>query len=102
MDIGAIIGDIFAAPFVCIGWLIVGAIAGIVANNLMKSNQPLIIDIITGLIGAVVGGFLLSLFGIYRSEGGLGGVIISLIVAIIGAVVVIAIWRAINGRRVAR
>jgi uncharacterized membrane protein YeaQ/YmgE (transglycosylase-associated protein family) len=94
-----IITDILAAPFVCIGWLIVGAIAGALAHTVMKSNAPLIGDIILGLLGALVGGFLVGLLGLYRPEGGLDGVIASLIVATIGAILLIAIGRLFTGRR---
>lgn len=101
MDIGALIGDIIAAPFICIGWIIVGAIAGAVARQIMGSrDQPFISDLILGLIGAVVGGFVASLLGLYRPEGGLGLVLVNLVVAIVGAIILIAIGRAIMGRRV--
>ena len=96
-----VIGDILAAPFICIGWLIVGALAGALAHSIMKSSAPLIGDIILGLIGSVVGGFIIALLGISRPEGGLGGVIASLLVATIGAVVLIALGRMIRGQRVA-
>lgn len=96
-----VIGDILAAPFVCIGWLIVGAIAGALAHSIMKSSAPLIGDIILGLIGSVVGGFIVSLLGINRPDGGITGVIASLVVATIGAVILIAIGRLIRGRSIA-
>ncbi|MBI5668798.1 MAG: GlsB/YeaQ/YmgE family stress response membrane protein [Chloroflexi bacterium] len=101
MDIGALIGDIIAAPFICIGWIIVGAIAGAVARQIMGSrDQPFISDLILGLIGAVVGGFVASLLGLYRPDGGLGLVLVNLVIAIVGAIILIAIGRAIMGRRV--
>lgn len=94
-----LIGDILAAPFVCIGWLIVGAIAGALAHTVMKSSAPLIGDIILGLLGALVGGFLVGLLGLYRPTGGAEGVIASLVVATIGAIILIAIGRLFTGRR---
>jgi uncharacterized membrane protein YeaQ/YmgE (transglycosylase-associated protein family) len=96
MDIGGIIGGILAAPFICIGWLIVGAIAGGIAHNVMKTNQPIVVDVIVGLIGAVVGGFLVSLLGIYRPEGGIEGVIVSLIVSTIGAIVLLYVIKLVR------
>jgi uncharacterized membrane protein YeaQ/YmgE (transglycosylase-associated protein family) len=100
MDIGQVIGDILAAPFICIGWLIVGAIAGALAHQIMGSKATLIVDIILGLVGSAVGNFLLFLFNINRPEGGLIGVIASLVIAVIGAVILIALFRALSGRRV--
>ena len=94
-----IITDILAAPFVCVGWLIVGAIAGALAHSVMKSSAPLIGDIILGLLGALVGGFLVGLLRLYRPEGGLDGVIASLVVATIGAIILIAAGRLFTGRR---
>lgn len=94
-----IITDILAAPFVCIGWLIVGAIAGALAHSIMRSDAPLIGDIILGLLGALIGGFLVGLLGLYRPTGGIEGVIASLVVATIGAIVLIAIGRLFTGRR---
>ncbi len=96
MDIGGVIGGILAAPFICIGWLIVGAIAGGIAHNVMKTNQPIVVDIIVGLLGAVVGGFLVSLLGIYRAEGGIEGVIVSLIVSTIGAIVLLYVIKLVR------
>ncbi|MBL8133852.1 MAG: GlsB/YeaQ/YmgE family stress response membrane protein [Anaerolineae bacterium] len=66
----------------------------------MRSNASLIVDIILGLLGAVVGGFVLNLFGVGRPEGGIVGVIASLIVAVIGGVIIIALWRLIRGRSI--
>jgi uncharacterized membrane protein YeaQ/YmgE (transglycosylase-associated protein family) len=94
-----IINDILASPFICLGWIIVGAIAGALAHSIMRSSAPLIGDIILGLLGAVVGGFLVSLLGIYRAEGGLTGVIVSLLIATVGAVILIALGRLLTGRR---
>jgi uncharacterized membrane protein YeaQ/YmgE (transglycosylase-associated protein family) len=99
MDIGATISALIASPLICIGWLIVGAIAGGVARQIMKdSDRPIFEDIILGLIGAVVGGFILNVLGIGRPDGGLTGVIVSLVVAIIGAVVLIGVVRMIRRR----
>lgn len=99
-DIGSFISYLISAPFICIGWLIIGAIAGGIAHSIMKSRGSLIGDIILGLIGAVVGGFVIGLFGVGKPDGGLTLVIVNLIVAVIGAVILIAIGRLISGRRV--
>ncbi len=92
--------DILLSPIICIGWLIAGAIAGAVANRIMGgSNQPILIDIITGLVGAGVGNVILSLLDINRARGGFDGFLVTIVVGIIGAVVVIAILRALRLRR---
>lgn len=89
-----------AAPFICCGWIIVGAIAGALANRIVGgTDAPLINDIILGLVGAVVGGFVLNLFEVGRPQGGLTGVIASLVVATLGAVIILAVGRALRGRR---
>jgi uncharacterized membrane protein YeaQ/YmgE (transglycosylase-associated protein family) len=98
--IGNIINSIISAPFICIGWIIVGAIAGAVARSLMGSrDESFLSDMILGLIGAVVGGFIAGLLGFYRPDGGLELVLINLVLAIIGAIVLIAIGRALTGGR---
>ncbi|MEO8612360.1 MAG: GlsB/YeaQ/YmgE family stress response membrane protein [Chloroflexota bacterium] len=96
------IGGIIAAPFYCIGWIIIGLIAGALARRVMGSTSSGIgTDIILGLIGAFIGGIVLGLLGFQNGrviEPGLG--IGSIVTALIGAVIVIAIGRALSGRRV--
>ncbi len=81
-----------------LGWIlsiVIGALAGWIAEKLMKSNQGLLMNIILGIVGAVIGNFLLMLiFG-----ATMGGIVGQLIVAVIGACLLIAIVRAIRGRR---
>jgi uncharacterized membrane protein YeaQ/YmgE (transglycosylase-associated protein family) len=99
MDIGATISGLIASPFICLGWILVGAIAGGVARQLVgDKDRPFINDLVLGLIGAVVGGFLLRLLGIDRPDGGIGALIISLVVATVGAVLLIGIGRVIARR----
>lgn len=77
-------------------WLILGLIAGFIASKLVnKSGEGLILDIVLGIVGAVVGGFLFSLIGAAPVTG-LN--IYSIIVAVIGAVVVLWIYHAVIGR----
>lgn len=76
-------------------WLIVGAIAGWLAGIVMKSRQNLIGDIILGIIGSVVGGFVLTLIpGVQSVESGLS--IGHILTAMIGAIIVIAIVRVLR------
>lgn len=80
-----------------IGWIILGAIAGWIASKIVnKQGEGFIVDLILGIIGAVVGGFLFTTFGF---AGTTGFNIYSLFVAVIGAVVVLWIYHAVVGRR---
>ncbi len=80
-----------------IGWIILGLIAGFIGSKIVnKSGEGLLLDIVLGIVGAVVGGFLFSLVG---ASPVTGLNIYSLIVAVIGAVVVLFIYHAIVGRR---
>jgi uncharacterized membrane protein YeaQ/YmgE (transglycosylase-associated protein family) len=102
MDIGGLISDIIRAPFICIGWLIIGFIAGALARRVMgASNQPFINDIILGIIGSFVGGFVVSLLGFYQPDTGITAFLVNVVVATIGAIILIAIGRAIRGQRIA-
>jgi uncharacterized membrane protein YeaQ/YmgE (transglycosylase-associated protein family) len=79
-----------------IGWLILGLIAGFVASKIVnKTGEGLVRDIVLGIIGAIVGGFLFSLVG---AEPVNGLNIYSMIVAVIGAIVVLLIYHALSGR----
>ncbi len=81
-----------------IAWIIVGLIAGWLAGLIMKGGgYGLIGDLILGLIGALLGGWLFSLIMPSAEPTGLIG---SIIVATIGAVVLVAIVRLIRGRPV--
>ena len=75
--------------------LIIGALAGWLAEKLTRSDHGLFTNIIMGIIGAVVGNFLLRLLGVGPAFGFLG----NLLSATAGAVIVITIYRAIRGRR---
>ncbi|RYE59941.1 MAG: GlsB/YeaQ/YmgE family stress response membrane protein [Hyphomicrobiales bacterium] len=81
-----------------VGWImaiVIGALAGWLAERIMKSDQGLMMNIILGIVGAVVGNFILMLiFG-----ATMGGIVGQLIVAVVGACLLIAIGRAFRGRR---
>ncbi|HUZ63421.1 MAG TPA: GlsB/YeaQ/YmgE family stress response membrane protein [Acetobacteraceae bacterium] len=80
-----------------LGWIILGLIAGFIGNKLVNNaGQGLLLDIVLGIVGALVGGFIFTQFG---AAGVTGFNLYSMIVAIIGAVIVLAIYRAISGRR---
>lgn len=74
-------------------WIVFGAIVGVVASMVMGNKDGLVMDIIIGIVGAVLGGWLMSFFG----KGGVTGFnLYSFLVALLGAVVLIAIVRAIR------
>lgn len=77
-----------------LAWIIVGLIAGWLAGQVMKgSGYGVIGDIIIGIIGALIGGFLASaVFGV-NAVSGLN--VVSVVVAFIGAVILVAILRAV-------
>ncbi len=81
-----------------IGAIIIGLLAGVIAGRLMGSDYPWYIDIILGLIGASVGGWLTSIIFGADLTGGFN--ITTLIVSVIGAVIVVAIYRMVTRRRV--
>jgi uncharacterized membrane protein YeaQ/YmgE (transglycosylase-associated protein family) len=88
--------------FTIIGWIIIGLIAGALGKLIMPGDDPggIIVTILIGIAGAIVGGFLSSrIFGI---ASGTGSTIITIIVATIGAIILLAIYRAVVGRRTAR
>ena len=75
-------------------WLIVGLVAGVLASLLMGgTGYGIVGDIIIGIIGAFVGGWIFSALGVASPIGGLGGTIF---VAFIGAVVLLLILRLIR------
>lgn len=78
-----------------VGWIaaiIIGGIAGWLAEQFMKSNMGMIMNIVLGIVGAIVANALLGLFGV-----SLGGWIGFLIAGFIGACILIAAARAIRG-----
>ncbi len=80
-----------------IGWLILGLIAGFIGSKIVnKSGEGLLLDIVLGVVGAVVGGYLFTAFG---ASPVTGLNVYSLIVAVIGAVVVLVVYHAVFGRR---
>lgn len=81
-----------------LAWIVVGLIAGWLAGLVMRgSGYGILVDIILGVVGALVGGFLASaLFNVSDPISGFD--LTTLIVAFIGAVIVVAIVRALPGR----
>jgi uncharacterized membrane protein YeaQ/YmgE (transglycosylase-associated protein family) len=80
-----------------LAWIIVGAIAGFLANLVMGSREGLLLMIVLGIIGALVGGFLAeALF----HRGSVNGINLeSIVIATLGAIVVVFVVRALQGGR---
>jgi len=80
-----------------LAWIVLGLVAGFIGSKLVnKTGEGLILDIVLGIVGAVVGGWLFSMFGM---SGVTGLNLYSLIVAIIGAVVLLLVYHAIQRAR---
>ncbi len=79
-----------------IGWIILGGLAGWIASMIAgtDSEQGMLGNIIVGIIGAILGGFVLSLFGI---DGITGFNLWSFAVALLGAVIALWAWKALRG-----
>ena len=89
-----------------IGWIIFGLIAGLIAKAIMPGKDPggLIITVLLGIAGSLIGGFIgQALFGYGRAVNDSGdlsqpGFLMSLVLAIVGAIVLLVLYRLIKGR----
>jgi uncharacterized membrane protein YeaQ/YmgE (transglycosylase-associated protein family) len=83
-----------------IAWIVLGLISGFIASKIVnRSGEGVVMDIVLGIVGAVVGGLLFSMVG----SSGVNGVNLwSILVAVLGAVVVLVIKHALTGRGTAR
>jgi len=80
-----------------ISWIILGLIAGFIGSKVVnKSGSGLLLDIVLGVVGAVVGGYIVQALGIGSGVTGLN--IYSLLVAIVGAILVLVIYNAVARR----
>ena len=77
-----------------LAWIVLGLIAGFVGSKIVnKSGEGIVLDIILGIVGAVVGGYIFRFFG---ASGVTGLNIYSMIVAVIGSVVLLVIYHAVK------
>lgn len=77
-----------------IAWLVLGLIAGFIASKIVnRSGSGILLDLVLGVVGAFAGGFLFHLIG---AQGVTGFNVWSLLVAVIGAVVVLGVYHAIE------
>lgn len=95
--------------FAIIGWIVFGAIAGLIAKALMPGKDPggCIITVLLGIVGSVIGGFIARTLLGYGTPTGRGdvseltqpGFLVSLVLAVVGAIILLALYRLIKGRR---
>lgn len=77
-----------------IAWIILGLVAGFVASKIVnRQGEGIILDIVIGIVGAVIGGWLMTAFG---GQGVTGFNLYSILVAIGGAVVLLVIAHAVR------
>ena len=80
-----------------LAWIVLGLIAGFIASKIVDhTGSGILMDIVLGVVGALVGGFLFSMFG---AVGVTGFNIYSMLVAVVGAVVVLWLYHMLIGRR---
>jgi uncharacterized membrane protein YeaQ/YmgE (transglycosylase-associated protein family) len=82
-----------------LAWLVLGLIAGFIASKIVnRTGEGLVMDIVLGIVGAVVGGFIFTRF--FGAAGVTGFNLYSMFVAVVGAIVVLLIYHALVRRRV--
>ena len=93
---GLLVSNINLEPGSWLAWIIVGLIAGAIAARVVAGRGfGCIADIVVGVAGAIIGGFVLSLFGVSGTFGFWG----SIVVAFIGAAVLLAGLKLLSGGR---
>lgn len=90
MDLGGGVG--------WIGTLVIGGLAGWIAEKLTKSDMGILMNIVVGIIGAYVGAFLANALGLRLGEVFQGWFWGNLLVAVVGAVILLLIVRMFRGR----
>lgn len=80
-------------------WLVVGALAGWIASMIMKTDESMgmLANIVVGILGALIGGWVVSLFGVAPAAGQLN--LPSILTAILGAIILLAIIKFFTGRK---
>jgi uncharacterized membrane protein YeaQ/YmgE (transglycosylase-associated protein family) len=86
-----------------IGWIVFGLIAGLLARWLMPGKDPggCIVTVILGIAGAVVGGFVARILGLATNSVTLGdrNFLVQLAFAVLGAIIILALYRMLAGKR---
>ena len=85
-------------PLGIIAWIIIGGLAGWIGSKIMKTDaqQGIFLNIVVGVIGGLIGGFLLRVFGV-DVEG--AGWIFSFLTCLLGAVILLFLVKAVTGKR---
>ncbi len=80
-------------------WIVIGALAGWIGSKIMGTDakQGAIANIVVGIVGAIIGGFVTR--GLFHDDTSNNGFIASFLVALLGSVILLAIWKAVMGRR---
>jgi uncharacterized membrane protein YeaQ/YmgE (transglycosylase-associated protein family) len=80
-----------------IGWIILGLISGFIASKIVnRTGEGFFLDIVLGIVGAIVGGFIFTAVG---ATGVTGFNLYSMFVAVVGAIVVLVLYHAVFARR---
>jgi uncharacterized membrane protein YeaQ/YmgE (transglycosylase-associated protein family) len=80
-----------------VSWIVLGAIAGFLANMIVGGSEGLIGTIILGIVGAVVGGFIAAT--VFHKGDVTGVNVESIVIAVLGAILVLFVWRALSRSR---
>jgi uncharacterized membrane protein YeaQ/YmgE (transglycosylase-associated protein family) len=80
-----------------ISWIVLGAIAGFLANLVVGGREGILGTIILGIVGAVVGGWLAS--EVFHKGDVTGVNVESIVIAVIGAIIVLVVWTAVSRNR---
>lgn len=81
-----------------IAWIIIGGIAGWIASKIMGTDaqQGIVLNIVVGIVGALLGGFVLRILGVSTAGA---GVILTFVTALAGACVLLGVFKLVTGRR---
>jgi uncharacterized membrane protein YeaQ/YmgE (transglycosylase-associated protein family) len=80
-----------------VAWVVVGAIAGFLASEIMGTREGLILMVVLGIVGAVVGGWVCA--DLLKIADVTGINLTSIVVAVVGSLIVIAVYQSLGGRR---
>jgi uncharacterized membrane protein YeaQ/YmgE (transglycosylase-associated protein family) len=79
-----------------LAWIVVGLIAGWLASLITGTGESLLVDLVVGVLGAIVGGVIFNAFG---ASGATGINLYSILVAVVGSVLLLGAMRAVQGSR---
>lgn len=80
-----------------VSWIVLGAIAGFIANLIVGGREGVILTIILGIVGALVGGFIAA--ALFHKGDVTGVNVESIVISVLGAILVLVVWRALEGNR---